>query len=52
MKMTEVAQTVGHFIQLLSSCIHFDKNGSGYILGEFLTNSSGRPKTHFCQNQS
>jgi hypothetical protein len=24
-------------------CIHFDKNGLCYILGDFFTNSSGHP---------
>jgi hypothetical protein len=32
---------LGFFIPRLSSCIDFDKNGFGYILGDFFTNISG-----------
>jgi hypothetical protein len=32
-----------NFIPCLSLCINFDKNGLGYILDDFFTNSSGHP---------
>jgi hypothetical protein len=32
-----------NFIPRLSLCINRDKNGLGYILGDFFTNLSGHP---------
>jgi hypothetical protein len=49
MKITEVADSLGHYIQLLRSRISFDKNGSCNILGEFFTNSSNHPALSTCQ---
>jgi hypothetical protein len=49
MKITEVADSFGHYIQLLRSRINFDKNWSCYILGEFFTNSSKHPARSTCQ---
>jgi hypothetical protein len=34
-KITEVSHVLGYFIPELSFCIYFDKNGFGYILGDF-----------------
>jgi hypothetical protein len=40
-------RTSPHFLLLFPPkyilCINFDKNGLGYILGDFFTNSSGHP---------
>jgi hypothetical protein len=34
------------FQRLKYVCIDFDKNGLGYILGDFFTNLSGHPSSH------
>jgi hypothetical protein len=34
---------LGYFIQRLSLCINIEKDGLGYILGKWFTNSSGHP---------
>jgi hypothetical protein len=36
-----------HFFPRLRLCINFDKNGLGYILGDFITSSSGHPACHY-----
>jgi hypothetical protein len=41
LKITEVAQFLDYFFSRKKLCINFDKNGLGYILGDFFTNSSG-----------
>jgi hypothetical protein len=35
LKITEVAHIFGYFIQRLILCINYDKNGTGYVLGDF-----------------
>jgi hypothetical protein len=41
LNITEVANFLGYFIEWLHLFINIDKNGLGYILGYFFTNSSG-----------
>jgi hypothetical protein len=41
LNLTEVAQILGLLFSMV--CIQFDKNGLGYILGDYFTNSSGHP---------
>jgi hypothetical protein len=43
LKNTKVAQILGIFKKSIDSVSNFTKNGLGYILGDFFTNSSGRP---------
>jgi hypothetical protein len=43
---TEVAQNIGLLFSYVGTCrpyINIFKNGLGYILSDFFTNSSGRP---------
>jgi hypothetical protein len=42
-KMTEIAHNFGILFPNFRLCINFDKNGLGYILGDFFANSSGHP---------
>jgi hypothetical protein len=43
-KLTEVAQIFGQlFFPRFKSCIDFDKSCMGYILGDFIWNTSGHP---------
>jgi hypothetical protein len=42
-KITDVAQMIMLLLYAIKICIHFDKNGLCYILGDFFTNSSGHP---------
>jgi hypothetical protein len=44
LKITEVVQILGLFFSGETDvCIRFDKNGFGYILCDFFTNSSDDP---------
>jgi hypothetical protein len=44
LKVTEVAHIFGaRSFHGKKFCIDFDKNGLGYILGDFFANSSGHP---------
>jgi hypothetical protein len=42
-KITLVSHYIGRFLTRKKLCIDFDRNGLGYILGDFCTNSSGHP---------
>jgi hypothetical protein len=39
---------LGHFFRLQKLSINYNKNGLGYILGDFFTNSSGHPANNAC----
>jgi hypothetical protein len=43
LRITDVAQFLGYVFPLYELCIRLDKNGLGYILGDFVINSSGHP---------
>jgi hypothetical protein len=42
-KITEVARILGYIFPKCKFWINLDKNGLGYILGDFFINSSGHP---------
>jgi hypothetical protein len=53
MKITERDQVFGTFFPQKNKCIRFDrKNGLGYSLGDFFTNSSGHPADRFSQKMT
>jgi hypothetical protein len=42
-KITVIALIIGLFFRLQKPCTNMNKTGLGYVLGDFLTNSSGHP---------
>jgi hypothetical protein len=47
-KITEVVQIFGLFFKRKKLLINFVKNGLGYVLGDFFTNSPGHPGSGCC----
>jgi hypothetical protein len=50
-KLTEMAQTIGLFFRGKSYVFNFHRNGLGYILGDFFTDTSGHPGNRMAKDE-